>query len=146
VPNLLENEINRREQFRLQNLASSELMINQSTLLNLKLYTVQKVDKHSGSADKTSNSNKSTLNSNLIGGDYTVYDDENSENIDTENKYEITNVKYLQCSAQTPIEIISKMLRNKYNIPPNYGVTETITFIWLILSRFYNFFFNDFFR
>lgn len=32
------------------------------------------------------------------------------------------STKYIQCIAQTPIKIFSKLIRNKYNIPHSYKV------------------------
>jgi len=126
VPNLLENELNRREQFRLHNLKSSDSMISENTLLNLKLYNIQKAEKPSGGENNNTNlNNKLSRNNsigNVIGEADLIYDNENSENNDVANRSEIVTVKYVQCIAQTPIGIISRMLRNKYSIPSSYEV------------------------
>ena len=99
IPNLLQTELERRERFILtwyhtNARLSEELLNNQSTI------TVKLVLKYG----------ENLLNS----------DKENSPNSD-KNKA-VTNVKYIQCIAQTPLKILAKLMRNKFNIPLGYRV------------------------
>lgn len=113
VPNLLDNELERREQFQQSQSGSNdyETILNENTLLNLKLYNIDATRIPAKANDSTVNDfkeNKFQLtNSN--------------ENIER-TRPELVTVKYIQCIGQTPIRIIVRMLRNKYNIPPNYEV------------------------
>ena len=81
IPNLLENELDRREKFINENLNKSDMILNEKSLLNLKLYFESKVKN---------------------------------------NRF--VKEKYIQCVAQTPVSILIKLIRTKYNIPTNYTV------------------------
>ena len=82
-------------------------------MVNLKLFNVQNEKKNLKSKNNDDLKNKSDLN-------------ESKENINSQNGSPVGNVtvKYIQCVAHTPIRIIIRMLRNKYNIPSNYVVIE----------------------
>lgn len=108
IPNLLDNELERREKFSETNESIS--IINQNTLLNLKLCCKLKQDKRKNAIK----------NSNSISKSGETDSKELAEN-GLPNE-EIIPPKYIQCIAVTPLRIISRMIRNKYNIPENYGI------------------------
>jgi hypothetical protein len=94
IPNLLENELDRREKFVINDKLKSEIILNNKTMLNLKLFFAPK----------------------------------NSE---------IIKEKYLQCVAQTPISILIKLLRNKFNIPITFAVSFNFSYHFFFLVYFY---------
>jgi hypothetical protein len=113
MPNLLNNEIDRREKFIANEtnlFYGSQIAINNndnisiitgSSVLNVKLYNFQQSDfNHS---DKKENM-KHIITPNV-----------SSQQVES-------NVKYIQCNAKTPLRILSKLIRNKYSIPNNYKV------------------------
>lgn len=112
IPNLLENELERRMIFQRDEPRSNTILHNNS-LVNVKLYHVQK--------EKTQvklNNNNSIENK----AEESFKENYNHTNDDTNLDQGVTTVKYIQCMAQTPIRIISRMIRNKYNIPQNYRI------------------------
>ena len=106
----------RREKFPLSEHLKSDILLNETSLVNLKLFNVQFEKKHS-QTDKDDLKNKTDLN-------------ESKENINSQIGSPGGNVtvKYIQCVAHTPIRIIVRMLRNKYNRPSNFVVIFTIDF------------------
>ncbi|CAF0905151.1 unnamed protein product [Brachionus calyciflorus] len=99
VPSLLDNEIERREKFYQTDSKNEDLLLSKKTYLNLKLvYKNRKKIK--------------------------IEDKENLKN-ENSNKNDLIQEKYIQCIAQTPIHIITKLLRNKFNLPFNYKVKLT---------------------
>ena len=103
IPNLLENEIDRRKQYFSKNSIKSEFMLSNATVLNLKLLNNDARNRETPQINENQSSNNN-LN-------------ENKDVYRTEK-----NVKYIQCMAQTPLRILVKLIRNKYNIPPIYSV------------------------
>lgn len=47
---------------------------------------------------------------------------EDKENVNSKEQF---GDKYIQCMAQTPVRILTKLLRNKFNIPYNYKIRLT---------------------
>jgi len=101
IPNLLNSEIKRRDQFYISENLSTDLIINNSTLLNIKL------------------ANVSCQNEN---SDLNKFEKENQKRPDDTTNSNNNNIKYIQCIAQTPVSILSKLIRNKYDIPLGYKI------------------------
>lgn len=91
VPDLLKSELEKRINYceNTDDEESKELLFDNKTLVNLKLYN-----------DQINLLYNSKSNSNVV------------------------YVKYIQCCAATPIRILTKLIRNKHNIPHNYMVTK----------------------
>ena len=107
VPNLLENELKRRDAFVMENSSCSKLVSDQltnNTLLNIKLFNTQNHEYFNAL-------NKMNSKENVMNTDF------NNNNIRNG-----VRIKYIQCIAVTPIKILIKLLRNKYSIPFNYNV------------------------
>ena len=102
IPNLLVNEIERRDRFYFNENLNTELIINNKTLLNVKLASVQSQNKNS---------------------DLNKFEKENQKQPEENTTH--SNTKYIQCIAQTPVGILSKLIRNKYDIPLDYKIKLT---------------------
>ena len=100
VPNLLDSEIERRDRFYLSENLSTDLIINTRTLLNVQLASLPRP------------------------GDHHHHD---LQRFEKENQTRLvdTPAKYIQCVAQTPVGILAKLLRNKYDIPAAFKVKLT---------------------
>lgn len=96
VPSLLDNEIERRDKFYQTDAKNDDLLLDKKTILNLKL-VYKSTKKVKVIADKENVSQTKTAKDDV--GD-----------------------KYIQCMAQTPVHIITKLLRNKYNVPFTYKI------------------------
>lgn len=105
VPNLLRDELERREKFYVTENVKSDLILNNKSTVNLKLFNNQQTWLNKRDMIKSKE--------NLL------------VNADTSQSNE-TNVKYIQCIAQTPVRILSKLLRNKHSIPLNYKVNSAL--------------------
>ena len=106
IPNLLENEIERRDRFYFNENLNTELIISNKTLLNVKLSHY--VD-------------KSASVKNLID-----FEKENqTKTVESAATSAANTTKYIQCMAQTPVAIISKLIRNKYDIPTHFKIKLT---------------------
>ncbi len=146
VPNLLDNELDRRDKFPLKDTIKSEIILTANCLVQLKLVN--------GQTRKNALANISNLNENKSVESNKQIDNNNAnlntttENVNANDKtslsprqdQEPSTTKYIQCIAQTPISIIIRMLRNKYNIPLNYAVNFT-----LIKKKIYFEYLNYFF-
>lgn len=66
---------------------------------------------------------KTVLNIKLVYKNAKKIKIEDKENINS--KSDELGEKYIQCMSQTPIHILSKLLRKKYNVPFNYKVRLT---------------------
>jgi hypothetical protein len=100
IPNLLNSEIKRRDQFYFSEKLSTDLIINNNTLLNVKLVNVPCQNENS---------------------DLNKFEKENQKRPDDTTNSN-NNIKYIQCIAQTPVSILSKLIRNKYDIPLGYKI------------------------
>lgn len=109
IPNLLTNELERREQFHES--TESLTILTENTLVNLKLCNNQQSKRQKNA---TKNNNNSILMNKEIDSTETTPINEPAA--------EVIQAKYIQCIALTPIRIIARMIRNKYNIPENYGI------------------------
>jgi hypothetical protein len=129
VPDLLSTELDRREKFYeksqselSQTSDSTDVVLNGNSLLNIKLFNVQN-EHRLRTVDQNSNQVKENFVTKRI------------------------RTKYIQCSAQTPLRILVKLIRNKYEIAPSYAVklshcghslAEEETLIQLFTSFIFN--------
>ena len=103
IPNLLENEIERRDRFYFNENLNTELIINNKTVLNVKLsHLTDKNGKQNGIKD--------------------LNDFEKENQTSSPQSSAANTTKYIQCMAQTPIAILAKLIRNKYDIPANFKI------------------------
>ena len=89
---------------------SESSLLNDDSLVSIQLKSAL------GKSEEAKNeSTKENLNDNN-----NIFDSE------ADRKTDKLSVKYIQCVAQTPVRIISRMLRNKYNISLDYTVHFTL--------------------
>lgn len=112
IPSLLESELERREAFQSQNRTTNfeKSLLNDESLVSIQLKSSFHKSVEAGSESTKEN-----------------FSDENLFDNEMEKKKETVPVKYIQCVAQTPVRIISRMLRNKYNISLDYTVILVIS-------------------
>ena len=132
MPDLLSSELDRREKFNEKNQVeqlaaneSADAVLNGNSLLNIKLFNVQNEHRL-----RTVDQNSNDVKENFI-----------TKRIRT---------KYIQCSARTPLRILVKLIRNKYEIAPSYEVKLSHGGHWLceeetLLQLFTSFIFNKVF-
>lgn len=121
IPNLLANELDRRKRFQEVQEIESTTILNEDSLVNLKLINLPSNNTRLLELIKNNRNTKIESDEN---------DDSEPSGKETNNKSEepntdypeSTTVKYIQCIAQTPIRIICRMLQNKYNVPQAYCV------------------------
>lgn len=112
--------MDRRQKFQEVQEIESTTILNENSLVNLKLINLPPKstkllellkNKRQNPIESDENSDSDT-NGNVA-----------NKNSESNSVYpEPTTVKYIQCIAQTPIRIICRMLQNKYNVPEDYRV------------------------
>jgi hypothetical protein len=114
IPNLLENEIERRDHFYFNENLNTDLIINAKTLLSLKLDIWQQKSTSDSSEHRNLNFEKENNSQQKVTTTSTT----------TTAAAKISS-KYIQCMAETPIAILAKLIRNKYDIPLDFKVNLT---------------------
>ena len=135
MPHLLNAELERRERFLSSgNHPQSDLALHEDTVLNLSLCQVMKENAAAGETRGLENARAKVLHSsgrllnsseNVIANTSLLSRGSNVDPLEKEAKCPIAaaaSTRYLQCIAKTPIKIIAKLLRSKYNISSVYTV------------------------
>ncbi len=111
--------MDRRNKFQKTQEFESSTILNEDSLVNLKLISSPKTNLKLLELIRTRRLNKIEIDSDTSEANDVAGN--NSSEL-TLVQHEPTTVKYIQCIAQTPIRIICRMLQNKYNIPGDYRV------------------------